>query len=74
MVYLDGIGQSTFEYLPDIQEFLGSLAPVLPEDVLLIKGIMLYSVRNNPLTGNRPWHSSGAWLTIPKILLACLVT
>ena len=54
VVYLDGIGQSTFDYLPDIQEFLDSLATVLPEDVLLIKGIMPYSVRNNPLTGNRP--------------------
>lgn len=54
VIYLDGIGQSTFEYLPDIQEFLDSLAPVLPEDVVLIKGIMPYSVRNNPLTGNRP--------------------
>ena len=54
VVDLDGIGQSTFEYLPDIQEFLDSLAPVLPEDVVLIKGIMPYSVRNNPLTGNRP--------------------
>ncbi|PPS42218.1 CAAX protease [Chroococcidiopsis sp. TS-821] len=54
VVYLDGIGQSTFDYLPDIQEFLDTLAPVLPEDVLLIKGIMPYSVRNNPLTGNRP--------------------
>jgi len=54
VIYLDGIGQSTFEYQPDIQEFLDSLAPVLPEDVVLIKGIMPYSVRNNPLTGNRP--------------------
>lgn len=54
LIYLDGIGQSTFEYLPDIQEFLDSLAPVLPEDVLLIKGIMPYTVRNNPLTDNRP--------------------
>lgn len=54
VIYLDGIGQSTFDYLPDIQEFLDSLAPALPEDVLLIKGIMPYSVRNNPLTGNRP--------------------
>ncbi|MBE9017931.1 CAAX protease [Chroococcidiopsidales cyanobacterium LEGE 13417] len=54
VIYLDGIGQSTFEYLPDIQEFLDSLAPVLPKDVVLIKGIMPYSVRNNPLTGNRP--------------------
>ncbi len=54
VVYLDGIGQSTFDYLPDIQEFLDSLAPVLPKDVLLIKGIMPYSVRNNPLTSSRP--------------------
>ncbi|MBE9192975.1 CAAX protease [Gloeocapsopsis crepidinum LEGE 06123] len=55
VVYLDGIGQSTFDYLPDIQEFLNSLAPVLPEDMMLIKGIMPYSVRNTPLTGsNRP--------------------
>ncbi|KJH71575.1 CAAX amino protease [Aliterella atlantica] len=54
VIYLDGIGQSTFDYLPDIQEFLDSLAPALPEDVLLIKDIMPYSVRNNPLTGNRP--------------------
>ncbi|MBW4640576.1 MAG: CAAX protease [Gloeocapsa sp. UFS-A4-WI-NPMV-4B04] len=54
VIYLDGIGQSTFEYLPDIQEFLDSLAPILPKDVVLIKGIMPYSVRNNPLTGNRP--------------------
>ena len=53
VIYLDGIGQSTFDYLPDIQEFLDSLATVLPKDVLLIKGIMPYSVRNNPLTGNR---------------------
>ena len=54
LIYLDGIGQSTFDYLPDIQEFLDSLIPILPEDVLLIKGIMPYSVRNNPLTENRP--------------------
>ncbi len=54
VIYLDGIGQSTFDYLPDIQEFLDTLEPVLPEDIVLIKGIMPYSVRNNPLTGNRP--------------------
>lgn len=54
VIYLDGIGQSTFEYLPDIQEFLDSLAPVLPEDMVLIKGIMPYTVRNDPLTRNRP--------------------
>ena len=53
LIYLDGIGQSTFDYLPDIQEFLDTLTPVLPSDVVLIKGIMPYSVRNNPLTQNR---------------------
>ena len=54
VIYLDGICQSTFKYLPDVQEFLDSLTPVLPEDVVLIKGIMPYSVRNKPLTGKRP--------------------
>jgi len=54
VIYLDGIGQSTFHYLPDVQEFLDTLAPHLTEDMQLIKGIMPYSVRNNPLTGNRP--------------------
>ena len=29
VVYLDGIGKSTFEYLPDIEEFLDTLAPTL---------------------------------------------
>ncbi|MGF1568019.1 MAG: CAAX protease [Nodosilinea sp.] len=54
IVYLDGIGKSTFEYLPDIEEFLDTLAPTLPEDVALIRGIMPYSVMNNPLDEDRP--------------------
>ncbi|BAZ08487.1 hypothetical protein NIES4071_02920 [Calothrix sp. NIES-4071] len=54
VIYLDGIGQSSFDYLPDIQEFLHHVALVLPEDMVLIKGIMPYSVRNKPLTQNRP--------------------
>ncbi|MFM7324367.1 MAG: CAAX protease, partial [Nodosilinea sp.] len=54
LVYLDGIGKSTFEYLPDIEEFLATLAPSLPEDVALIRGIMPYSVMNVPLDQNRP--------------------
>lgn len=78
VIYLDGIGQSTFEYLPDIQEFLDSLAPVLPEDVVLIKGIMPYSVRNNPLTGNRPlaffWRLANSFqLKNPASLFGYLV-
>jgi predicted Abi (CAAX) family protease len=54
VVYLDGIGKSTFEYLPDIEDFLNGLAPTLPEDVALVRGIMPYSVMNNPLDEDRP--------------------
>ncbi|MBE9137144.1 CAAX protease [Nodosilinea sp. LEGE 07088] len=54
VVYLDGIGISSFEYLPDIEEFLDTLAPTLPEDVALIRGIMPYSVMNAPLDEDRP--------------------
>ncbi|WP_416674217.1 CAAX protease [Egbenema bharatensis] len=54
VVYLDGIGKSTFEYLPDIEDFLNGLAPTLPEDVALVRGIMPYSVMNNPLVEDRP--------------------
>ncbi|MCU0537576.1 MAG: CAAX protease, partial [Hydrococcus sp. Prado102] len=54
IVYLDGIGISGFEYLPDIEEFLNELAPTLPDDVALIRGIIPYSVLNNPLNEDRP--------------------
>ncbi|HIK43852.1 MAG TPA: CAAX protease [Leptolyngbyaceae cyanobacterium M65_K2018_010] len=54
VVYLDGIGKSTFEYLPDIEEFLDTLAPTLPDDVALVRGIMPYSVMNAPLDEDRP--------------------
>ncbi|MFQ4137347.1 CAAX protease [Nodosilinea sp. PGN35] len=54
LVYLDGIGISSFEYLPDIEEFLDTLAPNLPKHVALIRGIMPYSVMNAPLNEDRP--------------------
>lgn len=54
VVYLDGIGKSTFEYLPDIEEFLDTLAPTLPQDMALVRGIMPYSVMNSPLDEDRP--------------------
>jgi predicted Abi (CAAX) family protease len=53
VVYLDGIGKSTFEYLPDVEEFLDTLAPQLPEGVALVQGIMPYSVMNKPLDEDR---------------------
>lgn len=55
VVYLDGVGQSTLDYLSDSQAFVDALEHDLPQDIKVIKGIMPYSVRNNPLTGgNRP--------------------
>ncbi len=78
VVYLDGIGKSTFEYLPDIEEFLDTLAPQLPNHVALIRGIMPYSVMNNPLDEDRPlaflWQAADrARLANPMALLGLLV-
>lgn len=49
VVYLDGIEQSSGRYTPDVERFLDSLAPLLPKDVRLVRGIMTYSVLNRPL-------------------------
>ncbi|MEG3439060.1 hypothetical protein V0288_18185 [Pannus brasiliensis CCIBt3594] len=54
LIYLDGIGQSSFQYLPDVETFLAELTPALPENMALIRGIMAYSVLNNPLDEDRP--------------------
>ena len=54
VIYLDGISQSKFVHTPDIQDFFDALEPALPDDVELIKEIMVYSVRDKPLTANRP--------------------
>ncbi|MFQ4145854.1 CAAX protease [Chlorogloeopsis sp. ULAP02] len=54
IIYLDGICQSTSEYLPDIEDFLDALVPALPNDVALIRGLMVYSVFNKPLVEDRP--------------------
>lgn len=53
VLYLDGIGKSTFEYLPDVRKFLDDLAAQLPDNVASIRGIMPYSVMNNPLDEDR---------------------
>ncbi|MGC8713152.1 MAG: hypothetical protein ACP5RH_12245 [Leptodesmis sp.] len=54
VVYLDGIGQSGEEYTPDVEDFLTALKPALPEDVELVRGLMMYSVLNKPLDEDRP--------------------
>jgi predicted Abi (CAAX) family protease len=55
VVYLDGIGQSTFNYLPDVERFLDDLGNTLPNDIQIIRGLMPYSPINRPLTENRPF-------------------
>ena len=49
IVYLDGISQSGERYTPDVEAFLDALAPRLPRDVRLVRGVMTYSVINRPL-------------------------
>ncbi|MBW4593025.1 MAG: CAAX protease [Brasilonema angustatum HA4187-MV1] len=50
VIYLDGIGQASFKYFPDGDQFLHELAIALPNNIVLIKGIIPYSVFNRPLT------------------------
>lgn len=52
-VYLDGIAQTQSQYLPEVNVFLNDLAAVLPDDILIIKGLMPYSAINRPLTQGR---------------------
>lgn len=54
VIYLDGISQSSAEYLPDIEDFLDALAVTLPDNIAIIRGLMVYSVLNNPLSEDRP--------------------
>lgn len=49
VVYLDGISQSSSRYTSDIETFLDALAPELPANVRLVRGVMCYSVVNKPL-------------------------
>ncbi len=54
LIYLDGIGQSGQEYTPDVADFIQELKSILPEDMELVEGLMMYSVLNKPLVQNRP--------------------
>jgi len=53
IIYLDGIGQSSSKYTPDVETFLERLAPALPGRMRLIRGLMVYSVLNRPLDDDR---------------------
>ncbi len=54
VVYLDGVGQSGEKYTPDVEDFLTVLEPSLPQDIELVRGLMMYSVLNQPLNQDRP--------------------
>lgn len=54
IVYLDGICQSGEEYTPDVEDFLAALEPALPKGMVLVRGLMMYSVLNKPLGEDRP--------------------
>jgi predicted Abi (CAAX) family protease len=54
VVYVDGVGQSSEEYTPDVVEFVRALNAVLPKDIEFVQGLMLYSVLNQPLNQDRP--------------------
>ncbi|MGB3297566.1 MAG: CAAX protease, partial [Phormidesmis sp.] len=62
VVYLDGVNQSEFQHTPDVQAFFDAVAPHFPKDFVLIEGMMPYSVRNRPLTKNRPLAFLWRWV------------
>lgn len=53
IVYLDGIGQFKSTYAPEAEQFLSDLGQALP-DMVIVRGIMPYSVLNKTLVANRP--------------------
>ena len=62
IVYLDGIGKSSFRYSVRSARFLTRLEESLPSDRLLIQDIIPYSVVNLPLTLNRPLARFWRWI------------
>lgn len=62
IIYLDGIGKSSFKYSFRGARFLQRLEESLPSDRILIKNIIPYSVVNLPLTFNRPLAKLWQWI------------
>ncbi|MGD1918803.1 MAG: hypothetical protein ACFCAD_07880, partial [Pleurocapsa sp.] len=62
IVYLDGIGKSSFKYSFRSAKFLARLEESLPSDRILIRDVIPYSVINLPLTLNRPLARLWRWI------------
>lgn len=78
VTYLDGINQGTYGYLPIVERFLDELAQASPPDILIVKGIIPYSVSNNPLTANNPfaflWRMVDSFKsTVPRFPIGLIV-
>lgn len=53
VIYLDGIAQAESHYFPDVEDFLSALTATLPDNIVIIRGLMPYSAMNRPLTKDR---------------------
>ncbi|MBF2077496.1 MAG: CAAX protease [Synechococcales cyanobacterium T60_A2020_003] len=53
VIYLDGVCVASGKNLPAVERFLDELEASLPNDILLLRGLMPYSVVNRPLTEDR---------------------
>jgi hypothetical protein len=62
LVYLDGISQSSAAYTPDVETFLDALQAELPAGVVLVRGIMAYSVLNRPLDDDPMYARFWKWV------------
>ncbi|BAZ44341.1 hypothetical protein NIES4102_13490 [Chondrocystis sp. NIES-4102] len=67
IVYLDGIGISSFDYAFGVGPFLERLTAIIGSDFILIREIMPYSVLNLPLTLNRPLAAFWRWVDRSQI-------
>jgi predicted Abi (CAAX) family protease len=72
ITYLDGINQGTYGYLPEVENFLDRLAAGLPPNILVVKGIIPYSVTNRQLTENNSLAFLWRWVdhvkaSMPKV-------
>lgn len=66
VMYLDGINQGSYQYLPEVELFLDELGKALPNNLAIVKGIIPYSVRNLPVSENQLF--SFLWRLIDSVV------
>lgn len=72
IVYLDGIGMSSFDYAFGVGTFLEKLSEAAGSDFILIREIMPYSVFNLPLTLGRPLAAFWRWVEVNRTKIQAL--